>query len=145
MKASEGKIGRVFILRLEDGDMVPECIERFAGEKGIRVAQVILTGGIAGGNIVTGPRKTEEMPPDPVLQSVNEAHEVAGVGIIAPDKDGKPMLHIHGTLGRGDKALTGCLRPGVKTWLVGEAVITEITGTTAKRLMDKSGFELMEV
>ena len=35
MKASEGKIGRVFVVRLEDGDVVPDCIERFAAEKSI--------------------------------------------------------------------------------------------------------------
>ena len=146
MKSTEGKVKRVFVLRLEDGDMVPECIEGFAGEKGIKVAHVILIGGIGGGQIVSGPRKTEEMPPDPVLLPVEGAHEVMGLGIIAPDKDGKPVLHMHASLGRGGKVMTGCLRPGVKTWLVGEAVIIEITGTKASRLPDKaSGFELMEV
>ncbi len=32
MKFSEGRIGRVFILRLEDKDKIPECIEQFADE-----------------------------------------------------------------------------------------------------------------
>ena len=146
MKASEGKIGRVFVVRLEDDDIVPDCIENFAAEKGIRCAHVILIGGISGGRIVSGPRKTEEMPPDPVYLPVDGAHEVAGVGLLAPDKDGRPVLHIHASLGRGGKTLTGCLRPGVKTWLVGEAIIYEITGTNAKRLPDTvSGFDLMEV
>ena len=146
MKASEGKIGRVFVLRLEDGDMVPEGIERFAAEKGIKVGHVILIGGIGGGQVVVGPRKTDEMPPDPMLLPVDGAHEVVGAGIIAPDKDGKPVLHIHASLGRAGRTLTGCLRPGVSTWLVGEAIIYEITGTKAKRLPDKkSGFDLMEV
>ncbi len=146
MKSSEGKIGRVFVLRLEDGDIVPDCIEKFALEKGIRVGHVILIGGIGGGQVVVGPRKTEEMPPEPVLLPVDGAHEVEGVGIIAPDKDGKPVLHIHASLGRGGRTLTGCLRPGVKTWLVGEALIYEITGANVKRLPDKkSGFSLMEM
>ncbi|MDD5338762.1 MAG: DNA-binding protein [Dehalococcoidales bacterium] len=146
MKASVGKIGRVFVLRLEDGDMVPDCIEKFAEEKGIKVGQVVLVGGIGAGQVVVGPRKTAEMPPEPVLLPVDGAHEVEGVGIIAPDKDGKPVLHIHASLGRGGRTLTGCLRPGVKTWLVGEAVIYEILGTSAKRLPDKkSGFSLMEM
>jgi predicted DNA-binding protein with PD1-like motif len=146
LKASEGKIGRVFVLRLEDGDMVPECIERFAAEKGIKVGHVILIGGIGGGQMVTGPRKSDEMPPDPILLPVDGAHEVVGVGILAPDKDGKPVLHIHASLGRAGRTLTGCLRPGVKTWLVGEAIIYEITGTKANRLPDKkSGFDLMEI
>ncbi len=146
MKASEGKIGRVFVLRLEDGDMVPDCIEKFAAEKGIRCGHVILIGGIGGGQVVAGPRVTEEMPPDPVMLPVEGAHEVEGVGILAPDKEGKPVLHIHASLGRGGKTLTGCLRPGVKTWLVGEAIIYEITGTSARRLPDAvSGFDLMEL
>jgi predicted DNA-binding protein with PD1-like motif len=146
MKASEGKIGRVFILRLEDGDIVPDCIEKFAAQKKIMCGHVILIGGIGGGQIVSGPRFSYEMPPDPIFIPVDEAHEVVGVGIIAPNKDGKPVLHIHAALGRAGKTLTGCLRPGVTTWLVGEAIIYEITGTTAKRLPDKaSGFELMEM
>ena len=146
MKASEGKIGRVFVLRLEDGDRVPECIERFAAEKGIRVGQVILIGGIGGGQVVAGPRKSDEMPPDPILLPVDGAHEAVGLGIIAPDKEGKPVLHIHASLGRAGRTLTGCLRPGVSTWLVGEAIIYEITGTKARRMPDsQSGFDLMEV
>jgi predicted DNA-binding protein with PD1-like motif len=146
MKATEGHIGRVFVLRLEDGDVVPDCIEGFAQEKGISVGQVVLVGGIGGGRVVVGPEDSEEMPPEPVLLPINGAHEVVGVGIIAPDKDGKPTLHIHASLGRADKALTGCLRPGVTTWLVGEAVIYEILGAKAARLPDpKSGFDLMEM
>jgi predicted DNA-binding protein with PD1-like motif len=146
MKASEGKIGRVFVVRLEDGDVVPDCLERFAAEKSIKAGHVVLIGGIGGGEVVAGPRKSDEMPPDPLYIPVDGAHEVVGLGIIAPDKDGKPVLHIHASLGRAGKTLTGCLRPGVSTWLVGEAIIYEITGTTAQRLPDKeSGFDLMEV
>jgi predicted DNA-binding protein with PD1-like motif len=146
MKAGEGKIGRVFVLRLEDGDVVPDCIEQFALEKSIRCGQVILVGGIGGGEVVSGPRKTDEMPPDPLYLPVDGAHEVCGVGILAPDKDGRPVLHIHAALGRAGKTLTGCLRPGVTTWLVGEAIIYEILGAGARRMPDlKSGFDLMEV
>ena len=146
MKATEGHIGRVFVLRLEDGDVVPDCIERFAQEKNISTGQVILVGGIGSGKIVVGPRDSDEMPPTPVLLPVDGAHEVVGVGIIAPDKDGKPTLHIHASLGRSDKALTGCLRPGVTTWLVGEAIIYEILGAKAARLPDpESGFDLMDM
>jgi len=146
MQASEGRIGRVFVVRLEDGDVVPNCIERFAAEKGISVGQVILVGGIGDGEVVVGPRDSAEMPPEPMLLPVDGAHEVVGAGIIAPDKDGKPVLHIHAALGRSGQTLTGCLRPGVKTWLVGEAIIYEILGAKAARLPDKaSGFDLMEM
>jgi predicted DNA-binding protein with PD1-like motif len=146
MKATEGRPGRVFVVRLEDGDVLPDCIERFAAEKKISVGQVILVGGIGEGEVVVGPRNSTEMPPEPMLLPVDGAREVVGVGIIAPDKAGKPVLHIHAALGRAGQTLTGCLRPGVKTWLVGEAVIFEILGAKAARLPDKaSGFDLMEM
>jgi len=146
VKACEGHIGRVFILRLEDGDVVPDCIERFAQEKGISVGHVILVGGVGGGEIVVGPRRSEERPPEPVLLPVNGAHEVGGVGVIAPDKDGEPVLHIHAALGRSGQTMSGCLRPGVTTWLVGEAILYEIVGADVKRVRDEeSGFELLEV
>jgi uncharacterized protein len=146
MKSTEGKIGRVFVLRLEDGDIVPTCIESFAEEKGIKVGHMILIGGIGGGQVVVGPRQSEEMPPDPVLLPIEGAQEVVGVGIIAPNKEGKAKLHIHAAMGRAGRTLTGCLRYGAKTWLVGEAIIYEITGSKAHRLPDKaSGFDLMEM
>ena len=146
MKASEGKIGRVFVVRLEDGDVLPDCLEKFAAENLIKCGHVILVGGIGDGQVVAGPRQTDEMPPDPVYIPVDGAHEVVGVGIIAPDKNGRSVLHIHASLGRGGKVITGCLRPGVTTWLVGEAIIYEITGASARRLPDeRSGFDLLEV
>ena len=81
-----------------------------------------------------------------MLLPVDGAREVAGVGVLAPDAKGKPVLHIHASLGRAGQTLTGCLRPGVSTWLVGEAIIYEITGAKATRLPDKdSGFDLLEV
>ena len=146
MKASEGQIGRVFVMRLEDGDVIPGCIERFAEEKGISVGHVILLGGIGDGEVVVGPRDSDERPPQPMLLPVDGAHEVVGVGVIAPDKDGTPVLHIHAALGRSGQTMTGCLRPGVITWLVGEAILYEITGADVARVRDKeSGFTLLEV
>ncbi|MDD5127854.1 MAG: DNA-binding protein [Dehalococcoidales bacterium] len=146
MKATEGKIGRVFVLRLEDGDIVPDCIEEFAASKGIKTGHVVLVGGIGEGQIVVGPRKSAQMPPEPMLLPVDGAHEAVANGILAPDESGKPVLHIHGALGRSGQTITGCLRNGVKTWLVAEAIIYEITGAKAARKKDrKSGFTLLEV
>ncbi|MFC1940195.1 PPC domain-containing DNA-binding protein [Chloroflexota bacterium] len=146
MKACEGNMGRVFVLRLEDGDVVPTCIERFAEEKGISTGFVILIGGIGGGEVVVGPRESDTKLPEPMLLPVDGAHEVAGVGILALNADGKPVLHIHAALGRSGQTTTGCLRPGVTTWLVGEAIIYEIADTSIARLPDKeSGFNLLEV
>ncbi len=146
MKASEGRVGRVFVIRLEDGDIIPDCIEKFAAAKKISVGQVVVIGGIGEGQVVVGPRRSTEMPPEPMLIPVDGAHELMAVGLIAPDKTGKPVLHIHGSLWRSGKATTGCLRPGVITWTVGEVIISEILGTNAVRHLDeKTKFELLHV
>jgi len=145
MKACEGKVGRVFIIRLEDGDVVPGCIERFAEENGVSAGQVILVGGIGGGRVVVGPEHSDEMPPQPMLLPVDGAHEVLAVGVLALDEGGKPKLHIHGALGRSGQTMTGCLRPGVTTWLVGEVILYEILGVKVARVRDEdSGFNLLE-
>jgi len=146
MRSTQGTIGRIFILRLDDGDRVPDCIEKFAVENKILAAQVLLVGGLGSGQVVVGPRNSVDMPPQPMLLPVDGAHEVVGVGLLALDESGKPVLHIHGALGRSGQTLTGCLRPGVDTWLVGEVVIYEILGTQMVRRPDpKSGFTLLEI
>ena len=145
MKSSEGRLGRVFVIRLEDCDVLPKCIEKFAEEKGISVGHVILVGGLGEGQIVVGPRYSHKMPPEPMLLPIDGAHEVAGVGVLAPGEDGKPVLHIHAALGRAGHTMTGCLRPGVTTWVVGEAILYEILGAKVSRIKDKaSGFALLQ-
>ena len=145
MKSCEGRLGRVFVIRLEDGDVLPHCIERFAEENGVSVGHVIVVGGIGKGEVVVGPRRSDERPPEPMLLPIDGAHEVAGVGVLAPGEDGKPHLHIHAALGRSGKTTTGCLRPGVTTWLVGEVILYEILGAKVARVKDtESGFSLLQ-
>lgn len=145
MKSSEGQVGRVFVIRLEDGDVLPGCIERFAEENEVILGHAILVGGIGGGEVVVGPRRSDEMPPEPMLLPIDGAHEVAGVGVLAPGEDGRPVLHIHAALGRSGQTMTGCLRPGVSTWVVGEVILYEITGAKAARVRDDAtGFELLQ-
>jgi predicted DNA-binding protein with PD1-like motif len=80
-----------------------------------------------------------------MLLPVDGAHEVVGVGVIAPGEDGRPVLHIHAALGRSGNTMTGCLRSGVTAWLVGEAILYEIADAKVARVMDdESGFDLLE-
>lgn len=145
MKASEGKIGRVFVIRLEEGDMIPGCIEQFAQDKGVRIGHVILVGGLGKGHVVIGPQNPEASPIEPVLLPVTGTNEVLGVGVLAPADTGKPVLHIHAAIGHMGQTTTGCLRPGVSTWLVGEVILYEILGASAIRKKDpRSGFALLE-
>ena len=117
----------------------------FATDQGVSLGHVVLVGGIGGGQVVVGPRHSDETPPDPMLLPIDGAHEVVGVGVLAPGEDGKPVLHIHGALGRSGQTMTGCLRPGVTTWLVGEVILYEILGAEATRVRErKSGLALLQ-
>ena len=141
---SEGKIGRVFVIRLGDDDVLPYCIEEFADKHGIAVGQAVLVGGIESGDIIVGPRKNNKMPPDPMMLPIDGVHEVVGIGVLAPDKNGMPSFHIHAALGRAGKTTAGCLRMGAKVWKVGEVVLYEILGADVARLPDKeTGFDLL--
>jgi len=137
MKVTEGTIGRVFLIRLDGGDVIPECIERFAFERGVSHGQVVMVGGVGEGRVIVGPKKNSERPPDPMRLPLDGAHEVVGVGVLAPGEDQRPVLHIHAALGRSGHTITGCLRDGVTTWLVGEVILYEIIGASASRLMDR--------
>lgn len=146
MKFSEAQQGRVFIIRLEDGDIVHECIERLAVEQGIQAAALILHGGgDQGSTLVTGPQAGRAPPPIlPQTTILNDVYEVVGTGSLFLDKNAKPILHVHLACGRGKETITGCIRTGVKTWQVIEVILFELVGSSARRLPDAAtGFELL--
>jgi predicted DNA-binding protein with PD1-like motif len=68
MRWSEAKKGRVFVLRLEHGDVVHESVERFVRENAIAVARVSILGGAdRGSRLVVGPANGEASPPELML------------------------------------------------------------------------------
>lgn len=146
MKYSEAKIGRIFVIRLEDGEILHEQIEKFAKEKKIKSAGVIFIGGAdKGSKLVVGPEDGRSSPIIPMENILSDVHEAAGVGTIFPNEKGEPVLHMHSAFGRGDDTRAGCVRRGVKIWHVGEVVIFELTGISAIRKLDSNtGFELLE-
>ena len=146
MKYSEGNIGRIFVISLDDGEEMPRAIEEFAADKGIAGGMCMLVGGIdGGGSIVVGPKDGDINPPEPVLHKLVGVHEVAAVGTLFPGEDGKPKLHMHAALGRDGQTRSGCIRPGVNVWKLGEVILLEILNTTAVRKLDPAtGFELLD-
>ncbi len=133
MQYEEGRVGRVFVLRLEDGETLPKVVEDFAAEKNIRGAACWLIGGLGPGTVVAGPKDKDAVPLEVIQESFDEPREVLAVGTLFADESGVPRLHMHAATGRGRETLTGCIRPGVDTWLIGEFLIMEITGTAMLR------------
>ena len=146
MKYTEAKKGRVFVIRLEDGEILHEEIEKFAKEKMIIAASVSVVGGVdKGSKLVVGPKKGRVKKIEPMEIILDDVYETTGVGTIFPDAAAKPILHMHISCGRKNKSVTGCVRRGVKVWHVLEVIIHEITDCNSKRVLEENtGFELLQ-
>lgn len=146
MRFSEAELGRTFVIRLEQDEVVHEVLERFASEHDISHAYVVILGALdQGSRLVVGPKDGAVRPIEPMITHLQAPREVAGVGTIFPDEGGHPTLHMHIATGREEGTVTGCVRAGVRVWQVMEVVLQELRGSTAIRRMDKtSGFELLE-
>jgi len=146
MQYTEGALGRVFALRLEQGERLPETLEAFAAEHGIASAFALMVGGIdADSRLVVGPEDGQARPVNPMVGGVPGVCEVAAVGLLFPDETGKPMLHMHAACGREDQTVTGCIRAGIVTWQVLELLVVELTGLNMARIPDvATGFRLLQ-
>ena len=146
MQCTEGAVGRVFAIRLEHGEPMPESLERLAQEKGVRCGLAIMVGGAEGGSrLVVGPQDGEATPVVPMVGVLSGVHEVAAVGTLFPDEAGRPVLHMHAAFGRGDRTLSGCIREGIVTWQVLEIILLELVGLNASRVPDEAtGFSLLQ-
>lgn len=146
MDYTEENLGRIFVLRLHQNEVLHEEIEKFAVQKKIKSALCFFLGGAEDkSKVVVGPKDGTAMPPQPMVTLLLGVHEGCGVGTIFTDEAGAPKLHMHASFGRNDNAVTGCVRMGVNVWQIGEIVILELTGGSAKRAKNKvTGFELLE-
>ena len=145
MKYSEAKQGRIFVIRLEDGETVHEEIEKFAREQSITAAAMIIVGGAdEGSKLVVGPEHGRSKTINPMEHILDNVHEIAGTGTLFPDEEGNPTIHMHMACGRNADTVTGCIRNGVKVWQIMEVVLFELIDTTGKRILDPDlGFKLL--
>jgi predicted DNA-binding protein with PD1-like motif len=134
MEYASGQVGRIFAARFHDGEAVYAGIEEIARREGIGSALVVVLGGVRRGKVVVGPKKTTG-PLEVLTSQFDDAREVAGVGTIH-SADGRPALHLHAAIGRGEQTIAGCPRLGLEVFLLLEVVIIEITGLGAGRRLD---------
>jgi len=145
MRYTQGKIGRIFVIRLEDDDKLPDAVDNFARKENLLRGICIFVGGIKDGKIVVGPEDSKASPVVPLIHVLKNVHETAGVGTIFPDEEGNPKLHMHAAFGREGKTRAGCIRPGIEVADLGEVVVFEIVESPARRKMDKKrGFMVLE-
>ena len=131
MDYRKGSIGRVFIVRFDEGDLFLEGLLEIITEEKITNGWFHVLGGLREADVVIGP-KEPVMPPEPVWSEVRGARETIGTGSIFWDGN-EPKIHLHAALGHHGETLTACVRKGTKVYLVLELVIFEIDGIQASR------------
>ncbi|MCK9590650.1 MAG: DNA-binding protein [Methanoregula sp.] len=135
MQYTEGQLGRVFVVRIDNGEDMLISLRQFIDDKAIRAGSILFLGALLNGRMVTGPEEPV-IPPVPHFVMFEGGWEVFGVGTIYPGEDG-PHIHYHASVGRSGHALTGCIREKAITYLVIEAIIFEFTGLSARREFDE--------
>ncbi len=141
MQYSEGQVGRVFTVRIDDGEDFIREIKRFVAAMNIQNGTIQFLGAVRSATLVTGP-KEPVIPPSPRAEEIFGGWELLGFATIYPGEDG-PSIHLHAAAGKGIRSLAGCLREKAEVYLVVEAIVTEFVGISAKRILDpKTGVNL---
>ena len=127
---STEQIGRVFVLRLDQGDMLLESIKELIAKEGIKDAVVISAIGTLDMCVLHMVTTTGYPPEEHFERWDNEPLELVSVdGIIA---DGEP--HLHAVVSDSEKAYAGHLENGCRILYLGEIVIGELESMDLKRI-----------
>lgn len=135
MNYSEGKFGRVFLARLEDGESIYDAVIEIATKEDVKTASVMAVGGIRSGKVVTGPVHNRGKVV-PIVDEFDDARELVGLGTLV-QQEGEPSLHFHAGIGREHDTMIACPRIAMAAYLVLEVVIIELLGINAERVMDE--------
>ncbi len=135
MQYSEGSLGRVFVLRIDDGEDLIESLRKFVQHKGVKSCMALFIGALKEGRAVTGPEQPT-IPPVPHFEEYRDGWEVFGMATIYPSSEGL-KIHIHSAMGKGREALLGCVREKASVYLVIEAVLLEFSGLNVRREWDE--------
>jgi len=144
MEYTRGKLGRVFVARLSDGESIYDAVHEIAEKEHIVSAAVMAVGGMRSGRIVTGPEKTTGKV-IPHIEEFDDAREMVGFGTLFA-QEGRPSLHLHAGIGKEKTAMVGCPRVAMSVYLVLEVVIIEICDLDARRELDPDfGVHLLKI
>jgi len=146
MEYTTGAVGRCVCIRLHEDDKVYNSIQEVAEKEGIGAAVVFVIGGIKNGAVVVGPVDQDERPLNTIVKKFEDAREIAGVGTLFKNEEGKVKLHMHASIGKDAESIVGCPRLGLDCWLVNEVIILELLGLNAVRAKEGvgTGLELLK-
>ncbi|MDD5568300.1 MAG: DUF296 domain-containing protein [Candidatus Omnitrophica bacterium] len=144
MQYTQGSIGRIFLLKFEDDDILLDKLSEFLKKEKVKTAALVFIGALKKGDLVTGPRKPV-IPPEPNQVYFSGGWEVMGIGTVFTNKKA-PQIHIHSSMGKKQKTLTGCVRGKSRVFLVVEAMVFELKGVKATKDIDpRTGLNLLKI
>lgn len=134
MKFKEAKLKHIFVIKLDHEDDFQKELTNLCTKKKIKNAFFFCLGALKQAKMVVGP-KYAVLPPKPVYKYFNDARELIGIGSVFLENK-KPKIHIHTSIGRGNKINLGCIREYAKVYIVMEIFLIEISGFKASRKID---------
>ncbi len=144
MQYTKARLGRIFLLKFSDGDILIDILEKFCRKERLKSAAIVFLGALRSGKLATGPRKPI-IPPQPNWTKFKDGWEAMGIGTIFSNKSG-PQIHVHTAMGKKNKTLTGCVRLDSKVFLVIEAIVFELAGVKAAKEIDpETGLNLLKI
>ena len=135
MRYTKGTIGRVFVLLFENEDDVLVELKRLAEKEDVEAGLCVFIGGMKRGRLVTGPKKPV-IPPEPYSVPFSGGWDTLGCATLFRHEDGSPQVHVHSSMGKKKRALTGCLRGESRVFGLMEAVVFELRGIDARKAVD---------
>ena len=133
---------RTFVVVLDTGDAVRDCLHRFTVQESISAAQLTAIGAFRRATIRYFDWEAKRYQPIPIEEQVEV---VSLLGDVALDEQGAPKLHLHAVLGRHDgMALGGDLEEAeVRPTL--EIVITESPAHLRRVHDEETGLALIRL
>ncbi len=101
MKYTQGTIGRIFLVKFENNDILIPNLSALAKKEKIKSAALFFIGALKKGDLVTGPKKPV-IPPQPNKITFKDGWEVMGMGTLFTNAQG-PQIHIHASMGKKNK------------------------------------------
>ena len=135
MDYAVGRVGRIFLARIDHDENPVEEIRKLAVREKIRQATITLLGATGSARFVSGP-KERKLPPEIIWTELDDVTEVLGIGNILWENE-EPKIHLHTGFGNKKETKLGCLREEARTYIVIEAMIIEMTGFNAERRHNK--------
>ena len=141
---TSAKINRTFVIKFENNDNLIMELEKLIKKEKIKTGFFMFLGGLKKGDMVCGPKKPV-IPPEPNWVSFRDGWEVFGTGSVFEGKD-SPQIHMHASMGKKTKTLTGCVRKNAEVFITIEAFLIELTGIKAiKEIDEKTGINMLKL